>query len=136
LRAASPAAIPAILQDPSRRRYFGRNVPTGGQLVWSRPARDVVNFVRACDYLPFRSPWGHPRVRFEGRELAIVKATPLDEAATAPSGTVGDPVGRAIKVAAADRWVLVHRLLCEGQLQDGAEQLRSGQRFDESVSGG
>lgn len=74
-------------------------------------------------------------MRFEGRELAILKATPLDEAAAAPSGTVGDPVGRAIKVAAADRWVLVHRLLCEGQLQDGAEQLRTGRRFEESVSG-
>src|SRR2546425_330752 len=132
--AADPTAIPAIVQDSSRRRYFGRDVPAGGQLIWSRPARDIVNFVRACDYLPFRSPWGHPQVHFEGRELAIVKATPLDETAAAPSGTVGDPVGRAIKVAAADRWVLVHRVLCDGQLEDGAEQLRTGRRFEESLS--
>lgn len=132
--AADLTAIPAIPQDPSQRRYFGKNVPDGGELLWSRPARRVVNFVRACDYLPFRSPWGHPRVRLEGRELAIVKAKPLDEAATAPAGTVGDPVGRAVKVAAADRWVLVHRLLCDGQPQDGAAQLRPGQRFEEPVS--
>src|SRR6266513_6476154 len=69
--------LPSIRQDPSRRRYFGRTVPAGGQLAWSRPAREVVNFVRACDYLPFHSPWGHPWARLEGREVAILKATPL-----------------------------------------------------------
>lgn len=135
--ATDPGAIPQVAQDLSRRRHHGREVPHSGWLVWSRSAREVVNFVRACDYLPFRSPWGHPRARLDGRAFAIVKVSPLEEAAKVPPGVVGDPVGRAIKVAAADRWVLVHRLLCDGELRDAADQLRPGQRFDEvSPKGG
>jgi hypothetical protein len=81
--------------------------------------------------MPFHSPWGHPRARVEGREVAIVKVKRLDESATVPPGRVGDPVGQAIRVAAADRWVLVHRLLCGGQLHEAANLLRSGQRFED-----
>jgi methionyl-tRNA formyltransferase len=128
--AADAAAIPAINQDLSRRRYFGTEIPAGGRLVWTRPARDVANFVRACDYQPFHSPWDHPRTCLEGQEVAILKATRLDEPAPVPPGTVGEPVQQAIRVAARDAWVLVYRVRCEGQLRDGVDQLRPGQRFD------
>src|SRR5207244_6911243 len=104
----------AAPQALARRRYFGRTVPQGGRVVWGRPARDVVNFVRACDYLPFTSPWGHPKGCVDGREVAILKATLLDEPVTVPAGVVGAPVGRAVQGAAGDRWVLVHRLQLGG----------------------
>ncbi len=58
--ATDPAEIPAIVQDRSRWRYYGTQVPQGGRVLWSQPARDIVNFTRACDYGPFRSPWGIP----------------------------------------------------------------------------
>src|SRR3989442_16010312 len=62
----TPASIPAIEQDLSQREYFGRAIPRQGALVWSEPARHVVAFVRAFDYFPFPSPWGHPRAQYEG----------------------------------------------------------------------
>jgi methionyl-tRNA formyltransferase len=55
--AASPNAIPRLQQDLANRRYFGKQVPEEGRLSWNRPAREVVNFVRACEYWPYRSPW-------------------------------------------------------------------------------
>src|SRR2546427_8833755 len=91
--AGDPATIPAAPQALARRRYFGRTVPQGGRVVWGRPARDVVNFVRACDYLPFTSPWGHPKGCVDGREVAILKATLLDEPVTVPAEGAGAPVG-------------------------------------------
>ena len=135
--ARDPATIPAAPQALARRRYFGRTVPQGGRVVWGRPARDVVNFVRACDYLPFTSPWGHPKGCVDGREVAILKATLLDEPVTVPPGVVGAPVGRAVKVAAGDRWVLVHRLQLGGgeAFRDAGELLHAGQRFERGGEG-
>ncbi len=131
IAARDPGALPATPQERARRHYYGRGAPQGGRLAWSRPARDVVNFVRACDYLPFRSPWGHPTGRLGDRELAVVKATRTGEPCAAPPGTVGDVVRRAVAVAAADEWVLVHRVLGNGsgEFCDARDWLRPGQRF-------
>jgi UDP-4-amino-4-deoxy-L-arabinose formyltransferase/UDP-glucuronic acid dehydrogenase (UDP-4-keto-hexauronic acid decarboxylating) len=72
--AENPQAIPAIEQDLSRREYFGKGTPEDGWLAWSRPAREIINFVRAADYSPFPSPWRNPRSRMGDREVAFVKA--------------------------------------------------------------
>ena len=72
--AEDPSLIPSIAQDLTKREYFGREIPEGGRLSWESPARRVVDFVRACDYLPFPSPWGHPRTSLDGRAIGIAKA--------------------------------------------------------------
>ncbi|PYP94163.1 MAG: hypothetical protein DMD38_16305 [Gemmatimonadetes bacterium] len=133
--ATNPASIPAIVQDRSRRTYYGRDVPQQGRLIWPRPARDVVNFTRACDYLPFRSPWGHPVGHVGGRQVAVAKTTRTGEPCAARPGTVGDVVGRAVRVACADEWVLVHRVVMEGQLVDASCSLRPGQQFERENGG-
>jgi len=133
--ATNPASIPAIVQDRSRRTYYGRDVPQQGRLIWPRPARDVVNFTRACDYLPFRSPWGHPVGHVGGRQVAVAKTTRTGEPCAARPGTVGDVVGRAVRVACADEWVLVHRAVMEGQLADASCSLRPGQQFERENGG-
>src|SRR5437588_12997623 len=76
MRAGRSDAHSTTRRDGGREsgRYFGKEIPKGGRLSWKRPAREVVNFVRACDYWPYRSPWGHPKVSFEGREIAVAKA--------------------------------------------------------------
>ena len=69
LASSEPDRIPMLPQDLRQREYFSNEVPNNGQLPWSSPANRVLNFVRACDYLPFRSPWdsvdpvGWPRSR-------------------------------------------------------------------------
>jgi UDP-4-amino-4-deoxy-L-arabinose formyltransferase/UDP-glucuronic acid dehydrogenase (UDP-4-keto-hexauronic acid decarboxylating) len=128
------SAIPAYAQDLTRRNYRGREVPQGGRLEWTRSARDVVNFVRACDYLPFSSPWGHPTTSCNGHELSVLKAAlsgvPSDEA----PGTIGEVRGRGVLVSATDESVLVHRILSEGRAMDAAEVLEPGRRFDEVLA--
>ena len=59
--ARRPSHIPSVPQDLSKREYFGRDVPENGNLSWNRPTRRIVDFIRASNFFPFRSPWGVPR---------------------------------------------------------------------------
>ena len=125
--AEDPAAIPKDEQDLSRRHYYKRaEVPDEGRVIWSRPAQRIVDFVRASDYFPFASPWGSPATNLEGEELAVLKASRMEEPTEAPPGTVGEPRERGIPVAAADEWVLVERVLQGGRAQPAAEVLPPG----------
>jgi methionyl-tRNA formyltransferase len=130
LEDAERGTIPAQAQDLSRRRYFGREAPQEGRIDWSRTAREIVDFVRACDYFPFPSPWGSPLAALDDGEVAIVKASRTGRANGGESaGTVGDTDYGAVAVAAADEWVLVQRVAVDGTPHDAAEVLRPGTRF-------
>jgi methionyl-tRNA formyltransferase len=130
--AINPDAIPAIPQDLTRRRYRGREVPQDGRLEWCRPAREIVAFVRACDYGPYRSPWGHPVAFFGGREISVRTAARTGIPSEATPGTVGEFAddGVGVMVSAADEWILVKRLSRAGRSLNAADVLESGRRFE------
>jgi methionyl-tRNA formyltransferase len=121
--------IPAHPQDLARRRWFGAGPPEGGHLDWDRPARKVADFVRACDYGPFPSPWGFPRCEADRREVAIAAAEALSEQTDAQTGTVAAAEGGGRLVAAADAWVRVDRIEVAGERIAAAEVLRLGERL-------
>jgi methionyl-tRNA formyltransferase len=121
-----PEAVPARAQDLSRRTYFSaRDVPSDGWIDWSRPAVQIVRLVRACDYFPFPSPWGLPRIRVEGQLVAVTKAARTGDRASAESGTVGT-AGEGVRVAAADEWVAVQRVKVNGEAVPAEEVLAPG----------
>ncbi len=126
-----PASIPAVSQDLTRRRYFGRAVPDDGRIVWSRTAREVVDFVRACDYMPFPSPWGHPRANLRGRELEILKTSRAHQSSAAVPGTVGRVRDGTAAVATGDEWIHVHRLRVDGGAVDAGDVLVAGDRLED-----
>jgi methionyl-tRNA formyltransferase len=128
---AEAGRIPKQPQDLSRRQYFGREAPQEGKVDWRRPAADVVAFVRACDFFPFPSPWGHPSARLDGTELAILKAGRTGEPADAEPGTVGAGGDGSAAVAAADEWVAVQRVRVNEEIEDAAAVLRPGARLEE-----
>jgi methionyl-tRNA formyltransferase len=108
-------AIPRINQDPNERTYFPPGPPDDGRVSWSVPARRIVDFVRAADYLPFPSPWGHPRTTTGSEELEITKVSSTGEPTNgAPPGMVGGTRGRGVLAAAADEWVLLKRIRVGG----------------------
>ena len=113
-------AIPVVEQDLSRRRYFGREVPHDGRLSWERSARELTAFVRACDYFPFTSPWGHPLAQVEALSFSVLSAAPTGDASDAPPGTIGEVEGSAVRVAAVDEWILIRRVEVDGRAQDAA----------------
>jgi methionyl-tRNA formyltransferase len=130
--ARDAALIPALEQDPRKRRYFGREVPNDGRVVWGTPAREVVRFVRAADYSPFESPWGVPRALLGGHSVGIAKASLTGDRTDEPPGTVGRTLERgAVEVAAADEWIVVRRMWRDGRFVTPSEICSPGDRLDD-----
>jgi len=128
--ARDPSSIPTLEQDLRKRRYFGREVPNEGNVVWTAPAREIVRFVRAADYSPFDSPWGIPLARLGDRPIGIVKAALTGEAADELPGTVGQTIERGgVTVAAADEWVAVLRMRHDGRSARPSEICSPGDRL-------
>ncbi len=125
---ADPAAIPLTPQDLTKREYFGHEIPYEGRLSWSLPAREIVNFVRACDFFPFHSPWGHPRTILGttsgAQEIGVVKACLTGERCDRSPGTVGEFVEPGVKIACGDEWVIVNKLKIEGRYVNSADVLK------------
>lgn len=134
--AKNPAEIPAIPQDMQKREYFGAEVPGGGRLSWHWPAQRIVDFVRACDYFPFRSPWGHPLTSMGTQELAVVKARRTRLRSDALPGTVGEFTGEGVKVASGDEWVLVTKLRVDKEAMHPAKVLKGGEQLTSCSSSG
>lgn len=140
LAAAAGGAVPKRPQPAQPRRYYGREVPQGGRIDWSMSARQVVNFVRASDYLPFPSPWGHPKASLAGRDLSVLKAMRTRTPCTETPGRIGARVGDEVLVACADEWVRLRRVqngrsvLAAGQVLQPGEQFDVPLRIEESSS--
>ena len=128
---SDPEGIQLVRQDLSKREYFGREVPNGGRLVWSRNAREVTNFIRACDYYPFHSPWGQPRARLGDKEVGIMKASLTGVRCDEQPGSVGQMVESGVQVACADEWIVVKKLKLDSRLVNAADLLKTGERLDD-----
>lgn len=109
--------IPRTQQVTSSRRYFGREIPHQGWVPWQCSARQVVNFVRACDYGPWPSPWGTPRTRCArtGVAVDIPRVSRTGEPVDAPPGTVAQVEEDCALAATADEWVRLSRVRVDGK---------------------
>jgi methionyl-tRNA formyltransferase len=128
---ADPSSIPVIEQDFGRRRYFGRDVPRAGALNWSQPASQVVAFVRAFDYHPFRSPWGHAHARLNGERIGVIKAKCTGLSSSQLPGTVRCSEAGEIMVATDDEWITLGLLHVGGTHVAPAAALAGAQRLED-----
>jgi len=122
----NPDRIPRMPQDLTRRQYFGKEIPDSGRLSWTRHAGDIVNFVRACDYAPFLSPWGQARAAWDNREIVVVKADRTNQKCDGAPGMVGHCDQSGALVASADEWVSVRQLRIDGRYVKPQGILRPG----------
>jgi UDP-4-amino-4-deoxy-L-arabinose formyltransferase/UDP-glucuronic acid dehydrogenase (UDP-4-keto-hexauronic acid decarboxylating) len=110
-----PALIPRIPQVPERRRYLAAGPPESGSLEWTRPAAEISRFVRAADYAPFVSPWGHPVGTLDGRRVGIARVKLTGTPADGSPGEVREVTDAGAVVSAADELVVVERIWIEGR---------------------
>jgi methionyl-tRNA formyltransferase len=122
-------SVPAHPQDLTRRRWFGAGPPDGGRLDWTRPAHCAVDFVRACDYTPFPSPWGFPKCVAHGVDVAVLAASLDGSRAPGAPGTVMHTEGGAVSIAAADAWVRVEQVETGGRQLPAGAVFRDGERL-------
>jgi methionyl-tRNA formyltransferase len=121
LAAEDPQAIPREPQDLDRRAYYPAGPPADGRIDWADSAESIVRFVRASDYAPFRSPWGHPIAQLAGREVGLAKATEMGIVATDKPGAVVEVNESGAVVATGDELILVRRLWLDGRYLRPAE---------------
>jgi methionyl-tRNA formyltransferase len=119
--AIDPGGIPRVEQEPGLRRYFGAEPPNGGRIDWTGSAAEVERFIRASDYAPFPSPWGHPRAEVFDLDVGVAKASLTGIPAAAAPGDLVEVTNNGALVAAADELVLVERLWLDGRYWRVAE---------------
>lgn len=115
LAAQDSGLIPREEQDPTRRRYLAPGPPADGRVDWSQPADAILRFVRAADYSPFQSPWGHPQAKLAGMKVGIAKAAGTGIRAAQPPGTVTEVSDAGVTVATGDELILLKRLWLDGR---------------------
>ena len=126
-----PKAIPTQPQNGSERVLYRKgDVPFGGRVDWGQPAAVLDAFIRAADYHPMPSPWGHPETSLNGVPLDVVKVRRTERACEAPPGTLRAGEAGAVEVATADAWLVLQRIQKGGRVMPPAELLASGGRFD------
>lgn len=130
----SPASVPRLAQDLGRRAYYSKAAPQNGLIDWSKSAREVAAFVRACDYLHFPSPWGRPRARLFGAEAEVLRTELTRRRATAPPGTIGAVRPDGVETACADEWLKVKKIGMAGRILDAQNILNPGDRFETAAA--
>ena len=113
--ARDASAIPRTEQDLSRRRYFRPGLPQQGRLDWSRSATEILRYVRAADYAPFPSPWGHPQTTLLGRQVGVARAAPTGMPVNVAPGTLQKLTGAGAIIATGDELILVEKIWLDGR---------------------
>lgn len=124
---SDPAAVPSRPQDLSQQKvYKSRQVPGKGFIQWTEPAHRVNAFVRACNYVPFLSPWGEPKTRWGEKEISILKTSLSPDICHEIPGTIGQMMDGKRAVATADYWILVGKCKVDGATSVAASFLKQG----------
>ncbi len=123
--------LPRHVQDRARRRLLPPAPPEGTELVWERPAADLEALVRACDWGPFPSPWGHAWTRLpDGRQIAVLRARAVEQPTGAPTaappGTVLAVTDRCALVAAGRDTLQLSQLRIADRVVEARKALRAG----------
>jgi methionyl-tRNA formyltransferase len=111
----SPARIPRLPQDRSRHRHLGAGPPNHGLLEWTRPAAEISRFVRAADYAPFPSPWGHPLSTLDGHRVGVARVRLTGAPPQGSPGELHEVTDAGALVSAADELVVVERIWTGGR---------------------
>ncbi len=123
--------IPALPQSGRERVLYRKgDVPFGGRIDWERPAAVIDAFVRAADYHPMPSPWGHPQTTLNGALLDVVKVRRTGRACDAPPGSLAMGEAGAVEAATADEWLALQRVRQAGQVMPPEELLEAGGRLE------
>ncbi len=106
VRLIARGEAPRRPQDHARATYVGRLTKADGALVWSRPARELVNLVRAMN------PWPSAYAAWRGRSLKVWRARVGED--LGPPGQVLETGENGITVAAGKGAVILVEVQLEG----------------------
>jgi len=94
---------PRLPQDHSKATYDPPCDEKVSTLNWTKPGRQVFNFIRGCDPQPGAT------TTFKGEKVKFYNAAFLEESPTAAPGTILEVTDKGIKVAASGAAILITR---------------------------
>jgi len=134
LRLLAAGRAPRIPQDHAAATYAGKLEKEHGRIDWRKPARDVVNLIRAVD------PWPSAYTSHRGRLLKVWRAAAVDHGEGAEPGAVLDVrEGGGILVASGQGAVRLLEVQPEDRRRMSADdyargaRLRPGERLGEGA---
>lgn len=128
------SAIPARPQaDGARVLYKKDDIPFSARIDWAQPAARLDAFIRAADYHPMPSPWGHPATVLNGVSLDVVKVQRTGRAVDAAPGTMAMSEAGFVEVATGDEWLIIKRIQQDGRVLSPADLLEVGRQFESLV---
>jgi len=95
--------LPHLPQDHAQGTYDPPCDEKVAGLDWSKPAREVYNFIRGCDPQPGAT------TTFRGEKVKFYNASFLNEAPQSPAGEILEVGDKALKVAANGGALLITR---------------------------
>ena len=109
LEACQDDVVEFVMQDESRATYAKKRAPADGEIDWSRPAREVFNFIRAL-MPPYPRSW----TLLDNDKIFIARASLSSE----KQNTDGVQIGRLVSIArdsvgvrCGDGIVLLHQII-------------------------
>ncbi len=98
-------SIPSVNQEQKPLRVYGKEIPHEGCIDWRFSSRQIVNFVRACDYYPLESPWGNPHCIYRDQKVSVCRAKLTNKKCQKKPGTIRIVGDKRVEVATKDEWV-------------------------------
>lgn len=123
------SSIPSIKQELKPRHVHGKEIPQDGCIDWRLPAQQIVNFVRACDYYPFESPWENPLCIYGDQQVSVCKAKLTRKRCTEDPGTIRVLADKGVEVATMDKWVRIELVKYAGKYLSSHEVFTQGSRL-------
>ncbi|MGI9503352.1 MAG: methionyl-tRNA formyltransferase [Geminicoccaceae bacterium] len=125
--------IPVQQQANGERVFYKKgDVPFGGKIDWGQPATRLDAFIRAADYHPMPSPWGHPEALLNGRSLDVVKVQRTGRAVDTAPGMLAMGEAGCVEVATGDEWLIIKRIQQDGRVLSPTDLLEIGRQFEAS----
>lgn len=107
--------LPVIkYQDKKELKYYYSHEKPNLKIVWANSAYQISRLVRACDFLPYKSPWGLPFFIHKRKCIYVSKVQICNESNTESPGTVIGNIEKNIIVSTGDRNILLTRIIVDG----------------------
>lgn len=117
-------------QDLRQRCYYGKSIPRDGYIDWTISAKQISNFVRACDYHPFISPWGAAKSKCGEQTIEVHKGHPSNKLCLEKPGTIRAQNCGRVKVATGSGWFFLDLIKYQGNFIDPHLIVQDGMRFN------
>lgn len=123
LAALSPTQLPRKQQDSRLRHYYDKSTPNQGNIDWNWDADKIDRFVRACNFYPLPTPWGHPKAVIGNQPIQVLSVQKTSQKTEESPGSLKVTSEKKILVACKDGWIHIDEVITDEGAQEAFQAL-------------